>query len=49
METVQQQEGLSITVEDLRSVLRNFPNWKVAGQGGFKVFGLQAFRTYMKE
>ena len=31
METVQRQVNLSITVEDVRSVLTKVPNWKTAG------------------
>ena len=46
METVQQQEDLSITVEDVRSVLRKVSKWKAAGPSGF---GLKTFRTCMKE
>ena len=45
LDTVQRQEDLNITVDDVRNVLRKVPNWKAAGPDGVQGFWLKNFRS----
>lgn len=42
--TVQRQDDLSISLEDVRDVLRKVPNWKAAGPDGVQGFWLRNFK-----